>query len=255
MSMVRSTWLRTVVVVTLAACSETPTDTTEDPQVHDALELMLPIVDRALFVARDTSGTDGRDGHANPAAAEIAPRERPEGGSSEPPPPDAMSSILDPRTNTRFDPGYGQATGQHWYQGNKSRIDTSITVSLEGTSLGSQSAFREQDAWYWLDFGSWKHIYANARFYTDRACGLTAWGNSGHRAWWEAAIPPAVARYGEVSVSTVSDLARQPDCAPDPVAFTGGGSGTTLCYFWIEYDEVTGEVYNVEFLYCEELGG
>jgi hypothetical protein len=149
-----------------------------------------------------------------------------------------------------------EATEQHWYQGNKSRIDTSVNVSFEGTHLGGQAASKEADAWYWTDFGSWKHIFSNARFYTSRDCGLTAYGSSNHSAWWEATIPPAVARYGQVSLTTISDLARQAECLPpEPEHSITSGGSSTLCYVWIEYDLYSGHIYSAQLLYCEESGG
>jgi hypothetical protein len=249
----RNILLATAAIVVMAACADTPTAVIPAYDSGGALDLTLPMLEAAMLVAVDAS-------EERPAGAVVQDPEAPPAPDPSTVPTNIMSQITNARTNAGFSVGYGHATGQHWYQGNKSRIDTSVSVSFEGTPLGSQAASKEADAWYWFDFGSWKHIFANARFYTDRVCGLTAYGSSSHSAWWEATIPPAVARYGQVGLTTISDLVRQAECPPPEPEYTtssgaSGGGGSMLCYIWIEYDLYTGEVYSVELLYCEDVGG
>lgn len=246
----RNIFLPTAAVVLMAACADTPTAVTPADDGGGALDFALPVLEAATLVAVDAT-------EARPAGAVIQDPEAPPTPDPSTVPTNTMSQITNARTNAGFAAGYGQSTGQHWYQGNKSRIDTSVNVRFEGTTLGSQAATKEADAWYWADFGSWKHIFSNARFYTDRDCGLTAYGSSNHSAWWEATIPPAVARYGQVSLTTLSDLARQAECPPPEPEYESppGGGSSTLCYVWIEYDMYSGEIYSAELLYCEDIGG
>lgn len=246
----RNILLPIAAIVVMAACADAPTAVTPADDGGGALDFTLPVLEAAMLVAVDTS-------EARPAGAVIQDPEAPPTSDPSTIPTNTMSQITNARTRAGFSVGSGHATGEHWYQGNKSRIDTSVSVLFEGTPLGSQAASKEADAWYWFDFGSWKHIYARARFYTDRDCGLTAYGSSSHSAWWEATIPPAVARYGQVSQSTISDLARQEECPPPEPEYTPppGGGSSTLCYVWVEYDLYSGEVYSVELLYCEDIAG
>jgi hypothetical protein len=250
----RKAWLPLAGIATLAACQDTPTAVSRHESWAEDLEFVLPEMSADLLAFPDTSGAHAatRSGYAEldtPVAEYIDPS--------------SIAMIYDAHTVAGFSPGYGYATGSHWYQGNKSRIETTATIALDGEHLGSQRAFREADRSFILDAGTRKHIFAHARVYTDRTCGLTAWGGSDHTAWWEAVWPPPhVARFGLVGVSSQSSLAHQGTCAPPPPpepGFGGGGGGGgwgyTTCYFWITYDERTGTVYSAELLYCEDIGG
>jgi hypothetical protein len=97
--------------------------------------------------------------------------------------------------------------------------------------------------------------------YADHTCGLSAWATSIHSAWWEAVIGGSPSVHGRDERTTYSDEARTADCPrppPDPQTPTGaagGGYGQGgYCVVSIWYDLYTGEVLDVDVLWCEKYG-
>jgi len=243
-------------MLVVAACADTPTTgpVGADDDLPMSLDLMVPKLGASALAVWSTEGADALVG--GPAPTLYADEEAPEvEGSWDNP----ASAIYDARTIAGFAPGSAWAMGEHSYQGNKGRIETTVTAAFEGTQIGSQSAYRLADWTFWLDFGIVKHISAIARLYTNHECGLTAWGSSNHEAWWEAIPGANIATFGRISRSSTSDPEFQPDCAP-PVPYAGGGGGGgggpegAYCWVSIWYDLDTGEVLDYDVLFCE-MGG
>jgi len=255
MSCARSLRAAPFAMLVVAACADAkPTG----PVVPDdgpplTLELFVPAVDAGRLAVWSA---ESRDSVAARPALTLY-------GDEESPVPESWSEsdsrIYDPRTRAGFSEGSAWAVGQHEYQGNKGQITTTIAIAFEGAEIGSQTAYRENDNPFWLDFGLVKYIEAIARVYTDRECGLTAQGSSKHEAWWEAIPGGSIATFGRVVAWSTSDPARQPDCPP-PTSQTGGGGGGgggpegMYCWVSIWYDQHSGEVLQVDVLWCETGG-
>lgn len=242
------------------ACAEAPTAPPVEPD-GGLFDLALPWVNPQLLVEVDTS-TVPESGH--PQRVVYAEGDYP-GWDPASVPADMAWVILDERTVAWFDGSTAHARGEHRYQGNKGRVETTLNVLHQGELLASRTAVREKDWLIWLDFGWIKHIDVVASIPVDRTCGLTAWGASEHQAWWDAVGVPSLRTFGRSVSSSTSDLARQPECPPVPPTIPNGGSGGgsggydeegyLTCYYWVTYDLMTGEIYDVEFLFCESWGG
>jgi hypothetical protein len=237
----------------VAACAEkSPTALVARGEPAEDLDFIIPSLTPDVLVAQYAEAP-AADGPAKLAPPGEEPPPIEESGDDISDYLDAVGSIYDARTTVGFGPGYGYAFGEHWYQGNKGRVETTVRVSSDGQELGSQTQARENYEMFLLDFGIVHYISVQARFYTDQDCGLSAAGSSGHRAWWEWFLGGGAAHWGDVVVSTQAAPVDQPECPPPPNVSTVDGSPGVVCYFVVEYDPFTGEVFDVELLGC--VGG
>jgi hypothetical protein len=251
--------LATLLVAT--ACAEEPTTAPRavDSEVSVDLGLAFPSVD---------------DGVLSPVEYEEVVPGAPARALSndEPVPPnpqdDPVAAIISPITTAGFEPGYAYARGRHGYTGNVGRIETTATVTFDGARIGEHTAPKQKYTPFLLDFGRAESIFAEAYVFTEIECGLTAYGDSDHTASWQFWTGFAVSNWGLAEQSTQAHPpAQQPSCEeeePEPPqddgdsgGFTGGGGGDESvwisCWYLLEYDIHTGEILDVDLLYCEEL--
>lgn len=172
-----------------------------------------------------------------------------------------MGQIFNATTKVGFETGYAYSSGRHSYVGNTGKVSTEAVVSFEGHVLGRQPASRQSYVPFLSDFGQIKEIWADAYVFSDEECGLSVNGSSEHRAWWQWFLVVA-STWGEVyTTSQAFPPASQPACT-DPDGFYSGGSaydtgggGDPTCWYLVTYDPYTGEVYDAEFLYCDNVEG
>jgi len=171
------------------------------------------------------------------------------------------SGIFNAKTRANFLPGQLSVVGSHDFIGNKGSVDTKANLSLQGSIIGSNNASREDG--YPILWPPWDlhFIWTEARIYTDRECGLSGWGDSLHKAWWEAVFGGPVSSFTSNHLTTNSERAAQPACPtsqPDGSLTNNGGvvggGGEGVCYIWIEYDYATGEIYDQQVLFCTDGG-
>jgi hypothetical protein len=240
---------RLVALLLVAACAEEPTTSVTRAGLGAAadLALIIPSVTPETFVALDFATVGPPPGVLATADPEPPP-ERPTH-------PVPASAIYNAMTFAGFSPGYGYAQGSHRYQGNRGRIETTARVRSEGAVIGSQSAVTEHSNPFVFDFGWLKYISAFAKVYTDIECGLTVDGFSQHRAAWQAVLGGPVSDFQPTEQASQSDVGHQPACEPPPPPPTPGGGGwgggdPATCWFWLQYDLWTGEVYAAALLFC-----
>ena len=251
-----------VLALGLAACAEEPATTTAVATSDPDLRLYLPTIDPSLLVATDGEAAEVVSPAGPARADELAEGDVPMSEEEDvdlTPYLNTMSSIYDARTSVGFNPGYAWAWGRHKYQGNKGRVETTVTVSQEGRQLGNQTAAAEEYGLYFLDFGLLNSISVMARFYTDITCGLTVGGRSLHAAWWEWFLGGPVPKWGRTEQTSYANPRSQDECAPPQEESSGtfgsGGGGGTICWYSIDYDLATGEVIDIHLLTCTEEGG
>jgi hypothetical protein len=174
---------------------------------------------------------------------------------------DVAAAIWNAQTRANFLPGLLSVIGSHEYAGNKGSVDTQAIVTYQGATVGTQRSYAEDTYPFLLDALNQHFIWTEARIYTDRECGLSGFGNSAHRASWEAVFGGPVFNFSVIARQSYSTREDQPDCAPTPPSppttghgSTGGGGGDAVCYVWIIYDLDTGEIYNQQLLYCTDGG-
>ncbi len=235
-----------------AACADAPTA----PEAPDApgLELLFPAFQRAQLVMEERGEISGSPRVGGPAA--ISEEEPPPPAGE--PDPNAVAAIFNPNTFVYFNPDHVYAQGEHRYQGSKSRIETLLRVSYQGEPVGSQLGVREDSKLPWISWLTSNYIQAVSRIFTEHQCGLSASASSDHRAWWEVVMGSPVSTFSNVETSTFAPLRHQVECAPpDPGQGPGGGGSSSgyVCRVSIWYDLSTGEVLDVDVLWCEEIGG
>src|SRR5688572_5867555 len=243
----------------LAACAE-ESGNALGPSAGDVssdLALVVPTDVRARSVVREVF--DGAPPAVGPARSEhLGYGSYPE-YESEPVP--AESGIWNAQTRANFLPGQLSVVGSHDYVGNKGSIETKGYLGYQGRQIGTHQSYKEQS--YPILWPPWDvhFIWAEARVYTDRECDLDGWGDSMHKAWWEAVFGAPVSSFSSTHQSSIADRAFQPTCPPEPpppttnTGFTStGGGGEITCYIWIEYDMNTGEIYDQQLLYCTDGG-
>jgi hypothetical protein len=251
-------------LLALVACEDTATSIPSDSVALPAAELAfaVPTDIRDRLVVR--TFTIDSVGPSGPARSEHL------GYGSYPSDPTYETSyddlpaagIWNAETRASFLPGQVSVIGSHEYIGNKSSIDTRGSVSFQGSVIGTSQAYAEDSHPFPIPMLSPRYIWAEARIYTDRECGLSAWGDSAHAAWWEAVLGGPVFSFSRIQRPSHADRAYQPTCPPNPpppsnddtgFASTGGG-GEGVCYIWVEYDYVTGEIYDQQLLFCTDGG-
>lgn len=171
---------------------------------------------------------------------------------------DEVGGIFDARTRVGVDVGYAYALGSHQYVGNKGRIVTQADVAFEGAHLGSQKAETEQYGIFLFDGGRVKHIWANAKVFTDHTCGLSVNGTSQHYAWWEFYQARSAPTWGLVSQTSAATPAYQSTCRHETGGYQYGGEPSGdggVCYYWITYDLDTLEILSADLLFCTSSSG
>jgi len=240
-----------------AACSEE--HTTSVPIAHTEVPEDL-VLGFPKLAARTLIQGEVRQVGGSPGPAGII-------SDGEPPPDeDAVAQVFAPLTTVGFQNNYAYSGARHQYTGNVGRIDTEAIVSYNGQEIGRQPAFREDYTPFLADFGARKTILAEAYVFIDQDCGLRVDGRSEHRAGWQWFLGGQAPDWGSAGISTQAfPPENQPPCETEPSDdgnYTGGnedggadGSGAVTCYYWVTYDPYTGEVYDVDFLFCEGVEG
>ncbi len=252
-----------LVALFVAACAdETPTSIPVDPlDSAEGLALFVPsLTSDQLVASTEEESVPPADGPSAVTTEEEPPL--PDfGGDSEVDISDYLDeegTIWDPYTKVGFGVGYGFSYGEHKYQGNKGRIETTVSVSYNDVPLGSQTAVNEKYDIFLLDAGALHFVSATARFYTDKTCGLTVRGSSLHQAWWEWFLGGHSTSWGRAAQTSGAPAEYQGACPVEPAGGIGGGEAEggygTTCYVWVEYDLETGEVYEMTVLACMEGG-
>ena len=270
MSRARSIGAPLLTALLVTACAEPPTTAVEFDGYSTSADLhfSVPALGAEQLVATQpvSADTDRVPEVAGPARAgefvegEFVDGEEPSGPEDVADYLDEVGSVYDRRTYVGFGPTYGYSWGEHRYQGNKGRVTTTATISLDGQQLGSQTAVSEDYGLFLIDGPQVKYIATIARAYTDQGCGLQVSGASQHEAWWEWFMGFGVATWGVVRVDSDTSPESQDPCEPVEAAVAGGPSGlATVCWFSIDYDLETGEIVSVELLFCtgmsEQIGG
>jgi hypothetical protein len=255
--------LPTAALLALVACENTATNVPFGPsEMPSDLELAVPVDLRDRFVVRTITVDSVRpDG---PARSEhLGYGSYPSDPTYGTPHEHAFASgIWDAHTRANFLPGRLSVVGSHEYIGNKSSIDTKGSLAFQGSIIGTNQAYTEQSHPFPIPMLSPQFIWAEARIYTDRECGLSGWGNSAHAAWWEAVLGGPGFNFSRREVASHADRAYQPTCPttppPPPNTNTGhtstGGGGEAVCYVWITYDLDTREIYDQQLLFCTDGG-
>jgi hypothetical protein len=178
------------------------------------------------------------------------------------PPEDASASIISPITEVGFRPTYAYSRGRHRYVGNIGRVSTEATVTFDGEVLGTQPSERQDATPFLLDWGTIKSISTEAYIFTGHDCGLTVSGSSDHEARWQWFLGGPVPNWGSARMSSQAfPPVSQPPCEQEAQPNGGGGGsggsggGSLTCWYWVTYDQFTGEVLDADLLYCEEVGG
>lgn len=239
--------LALVFVLGLAACEQGTTavdPSASDSWVDQDLSLDLPRLTQDLLTATSTMPALLGDPVARSEARDDEFDE-----SGEP-----VSGVYAAKTVPGFEPGYAYTRGEHWYSGNKGRVETTADVSYLGQLVGSQSAFNEGYELFLMDFGRWKFLSATARVYSEHECGLSVAGRSEHSAWWEFFTGVGVATWGKTARTTAAPTLQQSACSPVVTAAgSDGGSPTFACWYLLTYDLESGAVYDAELLYCDQV--
>ena len=179
-----------------------------------------------------------------------------------------LSEVFAEGTHVGFGAGYAYSAGHHKYTGNKGKVETTVYVSYEGTQIGTRTSFREEYVPYLLDFGRVKELMVEAYVFADQTCGLLVDGESKHYAEWQWFLGGPAPNWGPASSSTQAfPPMSQPACEPVPEPGTGGGnagggadgsgsdSASVGCWYWVTYDESTGEIVDLRFLFCDDVIG
>jgi hypothetical protein len=254
MSVAHRFTLALATILLVAACADSPTTPLEVPGegASEALELLFPAFRPDMLVQVSSDGpVDGAESHT-PARTLAEGEEEPFLGDSEVP-EDAVSAIYDAKTFVYFNSDHVYAQGEHNYQGNKSRIETTLDVWHEGQPLASQLGVKEETIVFFLSPLTLHYIQAVSRVYTGYTCGLAATASSQHWAGWQVVIGSPVSTFHESATSSFATRREQPACETVPsTQFSlyddyGGG----YCWVSIWYDVWTGEIIHLDVLYCE----
>ncbi|MGE0161040.1 MAG: hypothetical protein AB7T31_16705 [Gemmatimonadales bacterium] len=261
MSPFRSRALTAVAALVVAACTEdAPTGVAPDvAEIASELAFVVPTDLRERMITRTIVVDTVRP--AGPARSED------QGYGTyydfgEQPVVTAAAGLWDEKTRAWFLPGRLSVVGSHDYIANKSSVDTKATLSYQGAVIGTNQSYAENSHPF-IPPPLWtQSIWTEARIYTDRECGLSGWGDSAHRAWWEAVMGSPVSIFSAVARGSTADRVFQPACPPTPPnpgnstgsTSTGGGGGEAICYLWTTYDLETGEIYNQQLLFCTDGG-
>ena len=168
-----------------------------------------------------------------------------------------LQQIFGASTRVGFDDKYAWALGLHYYIGNVGAISTTVEATHESTYLGSYTAHKQDYTPFLADFGTRKHIWVQAKIYTDKTCGLRVTGHSDHRAWWQFFQGRSSSEWGVARRTSQATPGSNDSCSNQ----TGQAevsetqpSGIT-CYYRITYVLSTGEILSAEYLFCTGSGG
>jgi hypothetical protein len=249
----------------VAACSDAPTTplaAPNDPAPAD-LALTFPSFDADLLVTTFLDGEEGGE-PLGPAAVTSPGEEPPESESTGEDVSSFFAQIYDAKTwvSVGIPGGQSIAQGEHSYQGNKGRVETTLSLAFEGQQIGAQRSVAEKSGVFLFDFGLSKYISTIARIYhPDHGCGLSAWASSSHSAWWEAVFGASAAVFHRAERTSQSPLSQSAPCAPPPPPpppLNGGNDYTgTGGYCWVSvwYDLDTGEIVDSYVLFCDNVIG
>ena len=260
MSPTRSLIMAFVTIFVAAACSEESVTSVPAAELEAPSDLVLtfPSVTRETFIQGEVLEVTGLSGPARALS---------EGGDV--PEDEAVSQIFGASTTVGFNAGYAYSAGRQRYTGNVGRVHTTATVSYNGTQIGSQIAFREHYVPFLLDFGAIKQLLAEAYVFVDQECGLKVDGHSEHYARWQWFLGGPAPEWGTAGETTQAfPPVDQPDCPSEEEpgeeepgngptggaeSVMGEGSGPVTCWYWVTYDPYTGEVYDAQFLFCDDV--
>jgi len=257
MSLSRLLCAAVVTVLVTAACSD-PSATAlgrTDGEVPADLTLLFP-----SFTDADRMRVEHREITPSEAPAAALQMEDPD---ESPPEREAMSSIWSERTEVGFQGAYAYSRARHSYSGNVGRVETVATVYYGSQVVGTQPKAAQDYIPFLFDFGMNKSITTEAYVFIDQECGLRVDGTSSHLAWWEWSLVDKVSTWGRSERNSQAfPPVEQPSCQQDDIlagGFAGGseggggsGSGAVTCWYWVTYDSYTGEIYDAEFLYCDD---
>jgi hypothetical protein len=242
-------------IVLVAACADAPATPLEPPYggPPEVLELLFPAFHPDMLMQVDPGGQFSDTGGGPPARTVSEGEEVPDLGLTTEVPLDARSAIYDARTFVYFNPDHVYAQGEHNYQGNRSRIETTLNVFQGGQQIASQLGVKEESKIFLISAFTLHYMQAVSRVYTGLTCGMAATASSQHSAWWEAVIGSPVSRFHESGTSSFATRREQPGCEPPPSIdyslYNDYGGG--YCWVSIWYDMWTGEIIHLDILYCE----
>ncbi len=170
-----------------------------------------------------------------------------------------LQEVFNPRTTTGIAEGHGYvyAIGLHDYIGNMGAIATTAHAAFQDQHLGSYTAERQEYTPFLLDLGVKKGIWATARVYTDKTCGLTALGDSQHSAWWQFFQGRSAPQWGVSKRYSQAQPTYQKACGSTTTTTHTGGDGSTtgmICYVLITWDLDTGQIVDTRILACTGIG-
>jgi hypothetical protein len=241
-----------VPLLAAVACSESPPTALASADLGNDLAFVVPTVAPEHLIATGM----------HPLDAAFRPMSNSEPLPPEPEYPDAEtleaynaeSDIWNQQTRANFIPGALSVIADHNYSGNLGRIETTGSVRYQGQVIGTQRAETEETWPFIFDFGMTHWIGHSLRVYVDRDCGLTGSGDSRHYARWQAVMGGPVFDFSPAQKTSQSEYENQGECAPTPFLPGGGideySGDRVMCYFWVEYDLETGEIYDYWLMYC-----
>jgi hypothetical protein len=171
-----------------------------------------------------------------------------------------LQQVFNPRTIVGIAEGYDYvyAIGLHDYIGNMGAVSTTAHATFQDQHLGSYTAERQNYTPFLVDFGAMKDIWAIAKVFTDKTCGLSALGESRHSAWWQFYQGRAAPLWGVSKSYSQAQPERQRACGSMTTTRSGGsedgGGGGMICYVLITWDLATGQIVDTRILSCTGTG-
>lgn len=254
MSPTRTSCLALAALLLAAGCAEDSLPTAPTPDLDQPVDLDLRW---PAFTESDRAPKE---------AFRLEPERRAVGVLSEGDPneePPTSAQIILPITEVGFQQTFAFSKARHRYTGNVGSVRTEAVVTFDGQVIGRQPAQRQDATPFLLDLGRQKSIVTEAYVFIDQDCGLTVNGSSDHEAKWQWFLGGQAPNWGSASMSSQAfPPAVQPPCEEQPQPNEGGGSGgggsggrSVTCWFSVTYDQNTGEVLELDLLYCDEVGG
>jgi hypothetical protein len=235
-----------LVMLGITGCDRT-VPTAIDGRSLEALEFTLPTVPDDQLMSQTYEVLGEEPDHSGPQLLEIQDDDvRP------------LQQIFNPSTRVGFDAKYAWAMGLNYYIGNVGAISTTVDVTHQSTYVGSYTANKQDYTPFLLDLGTRKHIWVQAKVYTDKTCGLSVKGASDHQAWWQFFQGRGSSEWGVARRSSQAAPESNGECN----SYQTGQAQTSdvqptgiTCYYRITYVIGTGEIVSAEFLFCTGTGG
>lgn len=240
------TTLLVAMAVLVTACEESSPVVAEADTFEESLEFGVPDVTRDGQARRVEENVRTPEPEPMPSRAVLEDTQRP------------LQEIFYPDTRVGFQPGYAYSLGVHQYIGNMGSVSTTAQVSHLDKHLGSFTSDKQQYTPFLFDFGEVKHIWTQAKVYTDHTCGLSVQGSSTHAAWWQFFTGTGAPAWGTARVTTQAQPVAQGGCSSGRIGQSTGTeerSGGMVCTYFITYDMDTGEWLSAELLFCSTVGG